>query len=355
MRRARDTRPSAGRPTALRGPGQPCELGFNLRGMLHWGPELSDDERAQLWGNALAEIHNNYGGSVMRIYVAHNLLDADTTARRLQQFLDTAGGQQVRVIAALVDYYWPSSEQNWYVPASLQQGYTDEYWPDQKIKDAVDAGQLPKEGQFYHRIPNAKFFASGYKSDYLSFVSTIVAFNAGHDALYAWEPGNELALRVTAPDDPAARRAQFLRFMKATVAAIRKADPARPIAAGVQDSQIALGVDAPEALYGGGSQIDIATIHHYPPSADEPRRLQEAAKLQAMGRQFIVEELGVPGAVIDPREVIASQLALWDEAGAAAILLWGWPIFPGAEDNYTERWTHESVDQVAAVIRDFPA
>ena len=80
-----------------------------------------------------------------------------------------------------------------------------------------------------------------------------------------------------------------------------------------------------------------------------------SSESKAEERSFAVEELGVPGAVLDPREVIATQLALWSEAGAAAILLWGWPIFPGAEDNYTERWTHESVDQVAAVIRDFPA
>lgn len=283
-----------------------CELGFNQRGVIHW-PDT------HLWDTALMQIRG-LGGSVIRAYVGYSDLSPDIAAGRLASFLERAAAHNVRVIATLADYYLPDyANGHWYTPQGLTEFYT---------------------GKFNNLflLGNA-FFHDGYRGAYLDFVRTVVERNAGHSQLYSWEPGNEL------------QSSEMVPFMKTVSETIRALDPATRVSAGVYFSSHALNRGEPQQaadLYAGLPHVDYATIHYYPESefAAEANRRLELEQARQLDKQIIVEELGVPWEAFVVQagttrlELLRGQLAGWAEAGAAAILMWGWPLVTGKEDQY---------------------
>jgi endo-1,4-beta-mannosidase len=301
-----------------------CELGFNQRGMIHW-PDT------QTWDTAFTQV-KALNGSIVRAYVGYSDLTPDIAADRLHQFLARAAQHDVRVIAVLVDYYEPDwSQGHWFTPQGLDKYYKNRFQDLSLLDD--------------------HFFASGYRDEYLTFVKTVVQRNAGDTSLYAWEVGNEL------------QNTAVVGFMKEVSDTIRGIDGTLKISSGVLMSSHALNRGEPQNaddLYGTLGNVDYATIHYYPENelADEPARQTEADQAKADGKAVILEELGVPAQMFvvqantDRVTLMSNQLNMWAAKGAAAILLWGWPLVPGKEDQYIP-WNAPDFAALVKVLKEF--
>jgi hypothetical protein len=291
------------------------ELGFNLRGLIHYGlpnpVRRIEFSQASHVDETLAAIRD-CGGSIVRVYVGNSNIDAVDTAARLAQFLDKAQQPQhgIKVIACLLDYYLPRGEGSWFTPQNIPQFYTIPIPP-------------PSQADPWGDLLNEDFFNTEYRQDYLNFVRTVVDANKGHPGLYAWEPGNELQSNAITP------------FLKTVVKEIKDIDDRTRVAAGVLCAAHATGVEpstAASRLYPEVRQIDYATVHYYPDHEPRDRQLPDVQWAVANDRRPIVEELGfLPGPNRPAR--IQAELDFWRGQGAEAILIWGFAVRSDGDDE----------------------
>jgi hypothetical protein len=291
------------------------ELGFNLRGIIHYGLEPKVDRivhslPAQIEESldAVKDCH----GTIVRAWVGHTRLSPDETAGRLGAFLDKAHHRGIKVIPTLLDYYWPA-EASWFTLGSLEHLYSVEF--DQNEDGVVELFLL-----------DPKFFANEHKGAFREFVATVVQANARHPALYAWEPGNELQAR-----------AQFGPFMQDVVKTIRQHDQQTPIAAGVLHADHALSLPpevAAETLYSQLPDVKYVTVHYYPDEHPLAPVLADVkwAAARKPERVPIVEELGIVGEG-DRLGTLRQQWHFWSEQGAEAILIWNFTFKRNGEDE----------------------
>ncbi len=289
-----------------------CELGFNLRGAVHYGRssplhryEFSQPHHLERSLDRLAE----WGARIVRVYVPHSGISAVEAADRLTLCLELAQARHIKVIATLIDLYLPKDHggRPWFYPAGALDFYSDD--------DGLGGELTLRES----------FFTEGYKQHYLPFVATVVAQNRGHAGLYAWEPGNEL------------RSSSLVPFLQETTALIKQLDPHTKIAAGIISAAHGLRTGNPAdatALYGALPNLDYATLHFYPDDPNAPRAedLQEIVRAAAAGKPTIVEELGIWRPGPDRVDRTRQELATWAALGVKAIVVWGWAL-PGSGDD----------------------
>jgi hypothetical protein len=311
------------------------ELGFNIRGILSY--DLDDAEKVQRVQfsrpddvDIVLQGVQDCGGTIVRVWVGNSNLSAEATAGHLRRFLDRAHGRGLKVIACLLDYYFPR-EASWFTPRGLEEFYT--------VPLDTDG-----DGQPDHDLLEPHFFAEGYKGVYLDFVDAVVRENAGHPGLFAWEPGNELQ-----------RHGAIVQFMADTIAVIRKHDTTTAIAAGVLHADHATSLppdQAAEAFYGALPDMKYVTVHFYPESP-----AQEQAKCEAdiawaadhRGRVAVVEELGVPSDG-DRLARMQEQWRLWSKPGVGAIVIWRFAFRRNGEDHVVDP---EDESGLQAEFRDF--
>jgi hypothetical protein len=293
-----------------------CRLGFNARGMVHYGLD-ADKQVQRIRGTQPEQIPQtlqrirDLNGSVVRVYVGNNLVEPEEAAEQLQALLEQASQFDVQVIASLLDLYYPFNEDSWFTPIE------------------PDAYTVPLNAEL--RCLGPAFFAGGYHDRYLPFVETVVAANSGHKNLFAWQPGNELT--TGSSDD-------FVRFMRDTTDLIQSTDPLTRIAAGVLTATHALNQPpdvAAKNLYTAVPKLHFATGHYYLMNGEQGRldeAIQDADWALSHGREFVVEELGPTRKPLEDALAMKEQLDAWDDRGAAAVLLWGYHLGIGQEDLF---------------------
>jgi hypothetical protein len=174
--------------------------------------------------------------------------------------------------------------------------------------------------------------------------------NAGHNGLFAWEPGNELQAH-----------GHIVQFMADTVAAIRKHDTTTPVAAGVLHADHATSLppdQAPEAFYGALPDMKYVTVHFYPENPPSEQAKCEADIAWAAdhhpGRVAVVEELGIPqrndGAEDNRLDDMKQQWSFWSKPGVGAIVIWRFAFKHNGEDHVVHP---EEETELHAEFRDF--
>lgn len=264
-------------------------VGVNLRGLCHYG-----------YGQPLpyttsAHIDENLdgvramGGKVVRIFAAVNNVTHQEAVNRLKIVLDKMEERGLKAIVCLTDVYGATS----FHP----QG-DDGYY------------QMQPSGWV---LLDDSWFAGGYTNNYLPFVQLAVTQLKDHNAIFAWELGNELT-DIKNPNN-------IMSFTSNVAAAIKAIDPYHMVTTGfLSVDHLQIGETKGLQLY-ADPNIDFITVHSY--NGDDPP--QNRAVHSRLGKPLVVEEYGWETSAGDRVTNTQTQINKWfEERGARGFLQWGY-------------------------------
>lgn len=269
--------------------GQPYAfVGVNLRGIAHYGEgdilpyttEAHSDENL----DAIAAM----GGKVIRLFAACKFATHQENVNRLQDVLNDMESRGLKAIVCFTDVYHsgfhPQGDDTYYM--SQPSGWTllDDTW-----------------------------FKGGYENNYKPYVELAVTQLKDHNAVFAWELGNEL----TDIKDPDA----IIPFTTTMAAAIKAIDPWHMVTTGfigIDHTQI--GETQGYDLY-NDPNIDFMTQHSYDGS-DQPQNHAVHSRLQI---PLVLEEFGWTHDKGDRVANTTAQMDRWlDDRAAWGFLQWGY-------------------------------
>ncbi len=263
-------------------------VGVNMRGLVHYG------QPQPLPYTSTADIDYNldgvaaFHGTVIRVFAANGNYNNATNIANLQAVLDKMEARGQKAIVCLTDVYTtayhPQGDDGYY---QLQPGgwtLLDDTW-----------------------------FTSGYTANYLPWVQDVVNQLKNHNAVFAWEIGNELT-DIKVP-------ANIIPFTLATAQAIKAIDAYHMVTTGfigIDHTQI--GEAAGKALY-ESPYLDFMTVHSYDGS-DPGQNWATHARVE---KPLVLEEYGWQTPAGDRVTNTTAQLAKWfDVRGARGFMHWGY-------------------------------
>lgn len=309
------------------------------------------------------------GGSLVRVFIGNNQIQATESARRLGEFLDKAATYDISVIPVFIDFYggpWdhktiahvynltacPSRDPNWWQDlgdgrVSLCEGHKIKTWVEveQELLWAnYSSGHNPQgTDQYYDGNLTETFFTVGYKSVFKSFVQTVVNSSKQHPNIYAWEVGNELK----------ASPSVLISFMQDITGTIKSLDPNHKISLGMLRADHT-GL-TPEQLYSSLPNVDVVTVHAYNGDRAGIVDVQWAKEHRKIA---LIEEIGFEGNA-DRSTRLKTEIDYWKSVGATGILPWAF-IAKGLADNGDgdessgfDAIFHTDYDSMFAVMRSF--
>ncbi len=252
-------------------------VGFNTRGLVHYGggdilPYTSSADIGTTLDAVAAA-----GGTVIRVFAADHDVADDVAAERLASLLDACEARGIFVIVALTDEYATG-----FSPQGDDAAYS------------VDSNG--------YTVLSPDWYAGGWHDHFGPWVDTVVTRNAGHPALFGWEPGNE----TRQPADPTA----WLAWLADVSAKIRADDPDSLIVAGTIDIASTFVTD-PASI-----GVDVLTVHLYDGATSV-----DLATAESLGVPILVEEAGFSDG---DRPAATGDHAAWAfGAGADGYMQWG--------------------------------
>ncbi len=281
-------------------------IGCNLREFVFYGTSLLP--AAQLAHQDIQlTAAKGMGMKIVRIHACHHLVNIDQTLPLLRHALDAIHRHGMLAIVVLNDSVGLSG---YSVPSGPVQP------SDKQMREGMPLGHPNKQHYFINE---------GYKLHFTPFVRRVVTEFKNHQAIFAWEMGNEYAIHpqiATWADSQA-----FVRFAHNMAQLIRSLDEQHLITIGLLNSnQVApAGHDIRQfirTLY-GNSAIDFGTVHFYQDNGEEARGLTDLDVLKQMGKPLIVEEFGSAVGRHDRMQYATDRLNQWFGRGAAGFMQWG--------------------------------
>lgn len=270
--------------------GQPYHfVGVNLRGLVHYGAG------APLPYTTTGDIGYNldgvagFGGKVIRVFAANKHLTTATLIANLTYALDQMEARGQKALVCMTDLYGatdfhPAGDDPYYM---LQPGgyvLLDDTW-----------------------------FAAGYKLHYLPWVQAVAGALKNHNAVFAWEIGNELT-DIKVP-------ANIIPFTLDVAQKIKAADPWHMVGTGfigIDHTQI--GEAAGKALY-ESPYLDFISAHSY--DGSDPQ--QNWATHARVEKPLLLGEYGRDNAFGDQVAFTQNAVSFWfDTRGARGFLQWGY-------------------------------
>lgn len=213
-------------------------IGVNSRELAFWGVTLQHSTKAQI-ADQLTGLQS-LGVKVVRFYAAHRAVPASQAASLVRYVLDELKKRDMFGIVVLAD------------------GAYSGYNPPEV--DGVNRATLG-----INRYTE-RFYLGGYEENYLPYAKHIVQQNGNHDAIFAWEPANELTTINTLPNTNLMNA--YLKFYEDSTSMIRQYSPTKMIGTGLESAWQLFSVNA----YGGLQyakklyqlpNVDFATVHTY--------------------------------------------------------------------------------------------
>jgi len=296
-----------------------CFVGVNLRGVCHYG------KGAPLQWTQSGHIDENLsavaamGGKVVRLFASCVNAASAETANRLEVVLDKMEPLGLKALVCLTDLY----------NTGFHPQGDDSFYKDQ--------------GNGWTLLDDA-WFAGGYQLNYLPQVKRIVAQLKDHNAVFAWELGNELT-DIKNPSN-------IVPFTQAVAAAIKAIDPYHMVSTGfIGVDHLQIGEAAGYALY-SDPNIDFISEHTY----NGEDHGQNHAVHSRLGKPLVVGEYGWSnGEGVDRPARTAEQLArCFDERAARGFLQWGfqaqaWDIGDGDNIFGMDHYKHDDYDALWTV------
>ena len=262
-------------------------VGVNLRGVAHYGGgDILPFSQASDIANNLDGVVN-IGGKVVRLFAANKHTTVETDIARLETVLDAMEARGLKAIVCFTDVYTtgfhPAGDDGYY--QSQPSGFT---------------------------ILDDSWFAGGYEDNYLPWVRAAVEDLKNHNAVFAWELGNELT-DIKNPSN-------IIDFTLDVAAEIKSIDPHHMVTTGflsIDHTQI--GVEEGIALY-SSPNLDFITVHSY--DGSEPIQNWEAAS--RLEKPLVVEEFGWNINNGDRAANTSAQMTKWfDGREARGFMQWG--------------------------------
>lgn len=271
-------------------------IGMNSAGLPHYGAAPLMYARVDQITTELDEMRR-MGVRVVRVFAAAEDVDHNAVAARLGRVLDLAAARGIYVIAALTDFY-----------ASTP------YHPQ------GDRWYYARDPRFPLDLLMPDFFRTGYRTNYIPWVRTVVSRFASHPAVFAWELGNE----IKCDDDHRA----FINFASDVSNTIRSLDSRHMITTGMITGRWASDAEALEIYR--LPNIDFVTYHNYNGTLEFADFDHGIARMA--GKPFIVEEAGFESGD-RPARADADIRAHMDTRAASGYMQWGFTVITPDNGN----------------------
>lgn len=284
-------------------------VGVNLRGICHYGygdilPYTSSGHIDENLGGVAS-----MGGKVVRLFAPIATITHQHNVDRLKIVLDKMEPLGLKAIVCFTDVYPtgfnPQGDSGYYMMQPSGWTLLDDTW-----------------------------FASGYTINYLPLVQLAVTQLKDHNAVFAWELGNELT-DIKNPSN-------IISFTSTVAAAIKAIDPDHMVTTGfigIDHTQI--GESSGIALY-SDPNIDFITQHSY----DGSDNVVNHAVHSKVGKPLVLEEYGWTDGSGDRVANTLTQMNRWiDERAARGFMQWGyqaqsWDIGDGDNTFGMDQYAH---------------
>jgi hypothetical protein len=263
-------------------------VGVNIRGLVHYG------YKDQLYWPDFSHVDENLdgvkslGGKVIRIFAPSQVTTHQENVNRLKNVLDKMDARGLKAIICLTDLYntgyCPQGDFSYY--STQPGGWTllDDVW-----------------------------FAGGYRNNYLPFVQLAITQLKDHNAIFAWELGNELT-DIKNPNN-------IINFALTVSSTIKSIDTTHMVTTGfigIDHTQI--GETAGYNLY-ASPYLDFITQHCY----NGEDQTQNWTVHSRLGKPLIIEEFGWETTYGYRTVVTLSEMNKWlDTRAARGFMHWGY-------------------------------
>lgn len=225
--------------------------------------------------DALMDLDGMRGAGIkqVRVFLPNSQLSTTEIGNRLQWVLDQAWARGIRVTVPFTDYYGgPNWAPGWGGARYLVPGdagyYTVCINPDCSIK-----------------VLDPSWIASGYQTNYLPFVRSIVGRFANHPGVFAWEIANELKSEASYSSAKA--------FYQRMVAEIKAIDRNHLVAPGIISTNwLGITSDAERDAFYRDTGLDYVTIHSGGGN-NSHNELLDVQVARRLGKPLVVEETGM--------------------------------------------------------------
>jgi hypothetical protein len=261
-------------------------VGVNIRGLCHYGtPSLPYANSSHVTQNLDAV--QAMGGKVVRIFAANRLYSNADNITRLTNVLNLMEARGLKAIVCLTDYYFGT-----------------DFHP--QGDDAYYSGGLLTPA----------WFNGGYLTNYKPWVGAVVNALKNHNAVFAWQIGNEL----TAYTPPGTTSAYIVPFTQDIAAYIKSIDPWHMVSTGYLSAWHILQADtaAARALY-QDPNIDFFSYHTYNGDDD----LRSWTVHAGVEKPFVVDEFGWNTGPSRTASLLADLNKWYDTRLAAGVMQWG--------------------------------
>lgn len=294
-------------------------VGVNIRGLVHYG------QASPLPFTNTGHVDTNLdgvqamGGKVIRVFAANQAYTNADNIARLNTVLDKMETRGLKAIVCLTDLY------------------TTTFNPP-----GDDVYYMAQPGGF--TLLDDTWFDGGYQNNYLPWVQDVVTALKDHNAVFAWELGNEL----TDIKNPL----NIIPFTADVAAAIKAIDPHHMVTTGyISIDHTQIGIENGVAMY-RDPNIDFITVHSY--NGDVPQQNWEV--VARVEKPLVLEEFGWnTGAGRDTQ--IAAQLDYWyDTRLVSGFMQWGYQANSfdiGDGDNIVgmDQYAHSDYAQLFALYQ----
>ena len=230
-------------------------VGVNMRGLCHYGyGDILPYTTSGHIDENLAAVAA-MGGKVIRVFAPVKFATHQQDADRLEIVLDKMESLGLKALVSLTDLYHtgfhPQGDDSYYQAQSSGWTLLDDTW-----------------------------FAGGYQNNYLPMVQLVVNQLKDHNAIFAWELGNELT-DIKNPNN-------IIGFTTSAAAAIKAIDPHHMVTTGfISIDHTQIGETAGYNLY-ADPNLDFISAHTY--NGDDP--FQNHAVYSRLAKPLIVGEYG---------------------------------------------------------------
>ena len=290
-------------------------IGVNIRGICHYGYEdiLPYTNSGHIDENLSGVA--SMGGKVIRLFAPVKFAAHQQNVDRLKIVLDKMEPIGLKAIVCLTDVYNtgfnPQGDESYYLAQPGGWTLLDDTW-----------------------------FSGGYQNNYLPFVELAVTQLKNHNAIFAWELGNEIT-DIKNPNN-------IITFTSNTASAIKAIDPYHMVTTGfISIDHTQIGESAGYTLY-SDPNLDFITVHSY---NGEYHWANHDVHSKA-GKPLLMEEYGWSEGNGDRVANALAQMGLWiDGRSVRGFMQWGYQAQSydiGDGDNVVgmDRYAHSDYSQL---------
>ncbi len=295
-----------------------CFIGVNIRGICHYGyGDILPYTNSSHIGENLDGVVS-MEGKVVRLFAPTKFATNQQNVDRLKIVLDKMETWGLKAIICLTDFYnsgfCPQGDEGYYMTQPGGWTTLDDTW-----------------------------FKGGYTNNYKPYVQLAVSQLKDHNAIFAWEIGNELT-DLKDPDG-------IISFTADIASTIKSLDPNHMVTTGyLAIDHLQIGEQKGYQLY-ADPNVDFITVHSYNGEEHSANR----AVHSRLGKPLILEEYGWSSSHGNRVTNTQAQVDKWfDQRAARGFMQWGYQaqsydIGDGDNDLGMDKYAHSDYSDLFSI------